>query len=209
MLGGRNSPRTQPDDPPGAPHPSTQSKSPTSCLSPTTRPQHQADYPVDVAVVTVSRGRSLLRDSHHIVLPLAPQPAAAAPPDAAGGAPPAAAAAPALCAAELEGVRDYLAFARCLQCQLDEAAAERLAAAFGEAARAEPGFSMERFNTCVTLAKLLSLSAGRDRFDMSSWDRAMELEARRRERVAATMPPAPAPATAAAPQAAPAGAVAL
>jgi hypothetical protein len=59
------------------------------------------------------------------------------------------------------------------------------------------------------LAKLLSLSAGRDRFDMSSWDRAMELEARRRERVAATMPPAPAPATAAAPQAAPAGAVAL
>ncbi len=53
--------------------------------------------------------------------------------------------------AELEAVRDYIDFVRGLQCQLDEKVAEQLAAAFVEASRAEPGFDMDRFNTCVTV----------------------------------------------------------
>lgn len=88
-------------------------------------------------MVTVSRGRSLLRDAHHVVLPLAP---------AAPAAPPAV-----VSPAELEAVRDYLAYVRALQCQLDEKVAEQLAGGFAEAARAEPGFDMDRFNTCVTV----------------------------------------------------------
>ena len=149
---------------------------------------YSADYPLDVAVVTVSRGRSLLRDAHHVVVPVVPNAAASAAEGGSSGSNAGGAGAGgigSLSPQELEAVRDYLGHARALQCQLDEAVAERLAAAFPEAARAEPGFTMERFNTCVTLAKLLSLSIGQDRFEMASWARAMELEAARRARVEA------------------------
>jgi len=54
---------------------------------------------------------------------------------------------------DLEAVRDYIAFVRGLQCQLDEKVAEQLASAFVEAARNEPGFDMDRFNTCVTVSE--------------------------------------------------------
>lgn len=115
-------------------------------------PSPQADYPLDVAAITVSRGRSLLRDMHHFVVPLAPPPAAAAnPSDAPISDAPGSDTDVRFDASQLEAVRDYLSFARCLQCQLDEPAAERLAAAFGDAARAEPGFDMDRFNACVTV----------------------------------------------------------
>jgi hypothetical protein len=247
-----------------APHPTTPPHTTKPPYHHTTTPPVQADYPIDVGVITVSRGRSLLRDAHHVVLPLAPP--------ASGPA-----AAPAVISpAELEALRDYLGFVRGLQCQLDEAVAEQLAGAFVEAARGEPGYDMDRFNTSVTvrgapgtawglppplalrsvqrpqggrprglctqpsrgglqrklwlpcrtlpasqltlprliqaapapapalpfcrqLAKLLSLSAGQDRFDMSSWARASQLEAQRKQRLAAAIAPRPAAPAATAP----------
>jgi hypothetical protein len=138
-------------------------------VQPPAHPNHhpassQADYPIDVAVVTVSRGRSLLRDAHHAVLPLAPAPA--------GGPPPPAVTTP----ADLEALRDYLALVRGLQCQLDEGVAEQLAGAFVEAARAEPGYDMDRFNTTVTVG------GGRvypRPWERDSWERGVPAAARR------------------------------
>lgn len=126
-----------PPSPAPLPNPPTSSSHPLQTPIPPFFPR-KADYPTDVAVLTVSRGRSLLRDAHHLVLPLAPPPAAALGPVI-------------LDPSELEAVRDYLSFVRGLQCQLDELVAEQLAGAFVEAARGEPGFNMDRFNTCVTV----------------------------------------------------------
>lgn len=131
---------------------------------------------VNQPVVVLSGGRSVLRDSLALMLPLQPQrpvlvkpgqtssqtvglsaaepgaPAAAVVDwDAADVLGPDAVAAAAASMPELAAVRDYLAAARVLECRMDQSSAEACVARFRALQQANPGVGMEDLNTIITV----------------------------------------------------------
>eukprot|EP00882_Tetradesmus_deserticola_P033724 GHRQ01038548.1.p1 GENE.GHRQ01038548.1~~GHRQ01038548.1.p1 ORF type:complete len:362 (+),score=162.11 GHRQ01038548.1:394-1479(+) len=161
--------------------------------------------------VVLSSTRSVLRDSLALSLPLQPQrallvepgqtgqtgqtdsfdqggagaPAAAVEWAAADVAGPEAVDAAAAAMLELAAVRDYFAAARGLECRMDQAAAEACVARFRALQQANSSVGMEDLNLIITLSKLLAVSMGHEVFSMESWERAMQLEQLRKQRLAA------------------------
>ncbi|KAF8065729.1 alpha-mannosidase [Scenedesmus sp. PABB004] len=177
---------------------------------------------VNTPAVVLSTGRSVLRESLPLALPLVPARPVLVKPGfedqqqrAGGGAcapapadwlaadvagPEAVSAAAAGLGGALGAVRDYLAAARRASVRLDQAGAEACVARFRAAQAADPGLGLDDLHRLITMAKLLSASLGHEAFSMESWERCMQLEALRKARVAAAAPPAAA-ARAAAPRA--------
>eukprot|EP00882_Tetradesmus_deserticola_P015431 GHRQ01016442.1.p1 GENE.GHRQ01016442.1~~GHRQ01016442.1.p1 ORF type:complete len:245 (+),score=100.07 GHRQ01016442.1:180-914(+) len=158
--------------------------------------------------VVLSSTRSVLRDSLALSLPLQPQRALLVKPGQTGqtdssdqggaGAPvagvdwaaadmagPEAVDAAAAAMPELAAVRDYLIAARGLECRMDQAAAEACVARFRALQQANPSVGMEDLNLIITLSKLLAVSMGHEVFSMESWERAMQLEQLRKQRLTA------------------------
>ncbi|WIA37078.1 hypothetical protein OEZ86_014051 [Tetradesmus obliquus] len=104
---------------------------------------------------------------------------------AADVAGPEAVAAAAAAMPELAAVREYLAAARGLECRMDQAAAEACVTRFRAMQQANPGIGMEDLNLIITVSKLLSVSLGHEQFSIESWERAMQLEQLRKQRLAA------------------------
>ncbi|WIA16854.1 hypothetical protein OEZ85_013787 [Tetradesmus obliquus] len=164
---------------------------------------------VNQPAVVLSSTRSVLRDSLALSLPLQPQrpvlvkpgqtgqtgqtgsfdqagaPAAVVDWAAADVAGPEAVAAAAAAMPELAAVREYLAAARGLECRMDQAAAEGCVTRFRAMQQANPGIGMEDLNLIITVSKLLSVSLGHEQFSIDSWERAMQLEQLRKQRLAA------------------------
>eukprot|EP00775_Hariotina_reticulata_P001403 gene1403-1746_t len=132
------------------------------------------DLPVNLPAVVLSTGRSILRDSLAVQLPLQPQPVMTVKPgqtssNAGQGIalPPAAdwagadvagpeviAAAAAAAEPELHMMRQYLEAARGLQCSMDQTAAEQCVARFRAQQRVEPGLGYGDLDIMVTVTPI-------------------------------------------------------
>jgi hypothetical protein len=138
------------------------------------------DQPADAPVTVLSLGRSLLKETVDVTLPLRPTAPLA---DAAGVAAAAA-------SADLAPLRAYLAAARCADFAIAPDVEEFLQQELAGARQKDREVNERTFHTWMNLARLQALSHGEASLTRERWAAMLEMEGRRRQRLQPAQPAA-------------------
>ncbi|KAJ0397010.1 hypothetical protein ATCC90586_009244 [Pythium insidiosum] len=125
---------------------------------------YSMDFPLDVAVLSISHGKSIL--PVHVSIPVKPscaQPTETADPE------------PAL----VECFRLYLAVLRSLDVRLGNELADRAEKHYVECRKTSPNISIDDLHRWLRLARLVALSCGEDEVSTASWEATLALEQQR------------------------------
>ncbi|GLD97051.1 hypothetical protein PINS_up005734 [Pythium insidiosum] len=128
---------------------------------------YSMDFPLDVAVLSVSHGKSIL--PVHASVPIDDTPSTASPPSITEGL--------------VECFRLYLAVLRSLDVRLGNELADRAEKHYVECRKTRPNVSIEDLHRWLRLARLVALSCGEDEVSTASWEATLALEQQRLARL--------------------------